>query len=154
MAVYPSLKLQRILQGIIVFLIIVIIGGTLIGIQKNRAKSQKTTDSQPALPKKEEALYGDIGQLRISTIDTPPATIVLTPFLEYKAADTAFQEELVNKKEILKYSILEWFSIQSAYRLKSEPHETMKRELIKVINAQLLLGKIQNIYFEDFVILY
>ncbi len=154
MAVYPSPKLHRILQIIVLSLIAVILIGTVAGMRQNAAKKQAAHRQETDSETKEEALYGDIGQLRVSTVDIPPATIILTPFLEYRSEDTAFQEELVNKKEVLKHSIIEWFSIQSAYRLNSEPPETMKRELITAINAQLVLGKIQNIYFEDFVILY
>ena len=76
------------------------------------------------------------------------------PFLEYKASDTAFQEELVAKKEALKKSILDWFSLESAYRLSSELPQDIKRALMERINKQLVLGSIHNIYFEEFVILY
>jgi len=157
MSIYPSRKLYRILKAIIVLLILTIAGGTGIAyfqksFEHTEASVQHTTLNTVLL--KEHALFGDIGQLRVATVDTPPITIVLSPFLEYKADDTAFQEELVQKKEILKHTILEYFAIQSAYRISSEPSHSIKEALLPLINAQLVLGKIKNIYFEDFVILY
>ena len=160
MSVYPSDKLFKLLRSIIIVLIAAIVIGTVIAFVK-KAKEQTSgrqdEDSETGaayIPPKEYALYGDLGQLRAVTADNPPITVVLKPFLEYKASDTAFQEELVAKKEALKKSILDWFSLESAYRLSSELPQDVKLALIDRINKQLVLGKIHNIYFEEFVILY
>ncbi|MGP1594596.1 MAG: flagellar basal body-associated FliL family protein [Treponema sp.] len=157
MHIYPSKKLYTVLYSIIIVLILIIIAGSIIGIsQKKSEKTLKSAqkDTYTYTPQKHYALYGDFGQLRASTVDSPAITIVLTPFLEYAADDTALQEELVTKKDILKKTILEWFSIQSAYRLSSEAPDYIKTGLIQALNEKLILGKIRNIYFEDFVILY
>ena len=124
---------------------------------KDRASDRQAgrSESEAAyIPPKEDALYGDLGQLRAVTADNPPVTVVIKPFLEYKASDTAFQEELVAKKEALKKNILDWFSLESAYRLSSELPQNIKQALMDRINKQLILGTIHNIYFEEFVILY
>ena len=160
MSVYPSDKLFKLLRGIIIVLIAAIIIGTVIAVvkkTKERASGRQDEESDAGavyIPPKEYALYGDLGQLRAVTADNPPITVVIKPFLEYKASDTAFQEELVTKKEALKKSILDWFSLESAYRLSSELPQDIKQTLMERINKQLVLGKIHNIYFEEFVILY
>ena len=157
MHIYPSRKLYRILYGIITLLIFIIIIGSIIGFSRKNSETPAVSipkTHHTYTPQKEYALYGDFGQLRASTVDKPAITIVLTPFLEYSAHDTALQEELVTKKDILKKTMLEWFSIQSAYRLSSEAPDYIKMGLIQAINEKLLLGKIRNVYFEDFVILY
>lgn len=159
MSVYPSKKLYTILQSIIIIILLIIIGGTIAAfISKPEPIPQKTVQEisteHSYTPQKEHALYGDIGQIRASTVDTPAVTIIVTPFLEYREDDTAFQEELVNKKELLKQTILHWFSMQSAYRLSSEPAGAIKEGLMEEINKQLMLGNIRNIYFEEFAILY
>ncbi|MGP1577011.1 MAG: flagellar basal body-associated FliL family protein [Treponema sp.] len=157
MCIYPSKKLYRVLYSIIAVLILIIVIGSVIGFSRKKSEKavvQHPQDSYTYTPQKEYVLYGDFGQLRASTVDKPAITIVLTPFLEYAADDTALQEELVTKKEILKKTMLEWFSIQSAYRLGSESPDYIKTGLIQALNKKLMLGKIRNIYFEDFVILY
>ncbi|WP_414162748.1 flagellar basal body-associated FliL family protein [Treponema vincentii] len=65
-----------------------------------------------------------------------------------------FRKNWLRKKEALKKSILDWFSLESAYRLSSELPQDIKQTLMERINKQLVLGKIHNIYFEEFVILY
>lgn len=160
MSVYPSDKLFTLLRSILFILIAVIVIGTVIAAVKKTKETSFALNDEGAntrtsyIPPKEYALYGDLGQLRAVTADNPPITVILKPFLEYKASDTAFQEELVAKKEALKKDILDWFSLESAYRLSSELPQEIKQALIERINKQLVLGKIHNIYFEEFVILY
>ena len=160
MSVYPSDKLFKLLRSIIIILIAIIVLGTVMAFvkkTKDRASGRQDgrSESEAAyIPPKEYALYGDLGQLRAVTADNPPVTVVIKPFLEYKASDTAFQEELVAKKEALKKNILDWFSLESAYRLSSELPQNIKQALMDRINKQLILGTIHNIYFEEFVILY
>ena len=160
MSVYPSDKLFKLLRIVIIILIAAIVIGTVIAFvkkTKERASGRQEEEVDAGgtyIPPKEYALYGDLGQLRAVTADNPPITVVIKPFLEYKASDTAFQEELVAKKEALKKNILDWFSLESAYRLSSELPQDIKQALMERINKQLILGQIHNIYFEEFVILY
>ena len=131
MSVYPSDKLFKLLRSIIIVLIAAIVIGTVAAfVKKTRDRAsgrQEESDAGSAyIPPKEYALYGD----------------------------TAFQEELVAKKEVLKNNILDWFSLESAYRLSSELPQDIKQALMERINKQLVLGSIHNIYFEEFVILY
>ena len=160
MSVYPSDKLFKLLRSIIIVLIAAIVIGTVAAFVKktrDRASGRQEEESDAGsayIPPKEYALYGDLGQLRAVTADNPPITVVIKPFLEYKASDTAFQEELVANKEALKKNILDWFSLESAYRLSSELPQNIKQALMDRINKQLILGTIHNIYFEEFVILY
>ena len=160
MSVYPSAKLYLLLRIIILLLILVILGGTVFaavkkyGRHKTAVHEEETSLTAGYTPQKDYALYGDLGQLRAVTADNPPVTVVLTPFLEYTASDTAFQEELVTKKDILKKSFLEWISFQSAYRLGSEQPQDIKHALMQYVNKELVLGQVRNIYFEEFVVLY
>lgn len=160
MSVYPSEKLFKLLKIIIIVLLAVIALGTAFAYLSTArsgncsVQDEKQKQSPFYLPPKEYALYGDLGQLRATTVDTPPITVVLKPFLEYKASDTALQEELVAKKEAIKHAVLEWFSLESAYRLSTQPPQQIKKVLMEAVNKQLVLGKIRNIYFEEFVILY
>ncbi|WP_442716777.1 flagellar basal body-associated FliL family protein [Treponema sp.] len=156
MSIYPSDTLFKLLRGIVLVLIAAIAIGTLIAFMKKGqpVPQQKNQTADTYVPPKEYALYGDLGQLRALTADNPPITVVLKPFLEYKASDTAFQEELVSHKGLLKQTILDWFSLESAYRLSSELPQDIKQALMSCINRQLVLGQIHNIYFEEFVILY
>ncbi|WP_230974457.1 hypothetical protein [Treponema vincentii] len=104
MSVYPSDKLFKLLRIVIIMLIAAIVIGTVVAFvkkTKDRASVRQEEEAEAGtayIPPKEYALYGDLGQLRAVTADNPPITVVIKPFLEYKASDTAFQEELVTKK--------------------------------------------------------
>lgn len=160
MSIHPSDKLFKLLRAVIIILIAVIVLGTAVAYVKKTRNTTAAKQNEPIeengayIPPKEYALYGDLGQLRAVTADNPPVTVILKPFLEYKASDTVFQEELVSKKDGIKKAVLDWFSLESAYRLSSELPQDIKRMLMERINNQLILGKIHNIYFEEFIILY
>lgn len=160
MSIHPSDKLFKLLRAVIIILIAVIALGTAAAYVKKARNTTAAKQNEPIekdgayIPPKEYALYGDLGQLRAVTADNPPVTVILKPFLEYKASDTVFQEELVSKKDGIKKAVLDWFSLESAYRLSSELPQDIKRMLMERINNQLVLGKIHNIYFEEFIILY
>lgn len=99
------------------------------------------------------AVFGDIGVLRAKTADSEPVSVVVSPFLPYPADDLAFREELVQKTRILRTSILGWFAAHSLSEINKLGEAGVKRELLAVINANLVLGRIEILYFDDFMVL-
>jgi len=67
--------------------------------------------------------------------------------------DLAFREELVQKTRILRTSILGWFAAHSLSEINKLGEAGVKRELLVVINANLVLGRIEILYFDDFMVL-
>ena len=94
-----------------------------------------------------------MGRLRIPTADTAPGTLVVFPVLEYNSEDKAFEEELVQKKEDIRKSLIDWFSQKTVYELYTMPENEVKKEVLAEINSILNLSRIKRIYFKDFVIL-
>ena len=159
MSVYPSDKLFKLLRGIIIVLIAAIIIGTVIAVvkkTKERASGRQDEESDAGavyIPPKEYALYGDLGQLRAVTADNPPITVILKPFLEYKASDTAFQEELVKNKIVMRELIIQFFKQKTKREIQSLGEGNIKTEILFSINKILVLEKIEKLYFEKFIIL-
>ena len=93
-----------------------------------------------------KTVYKDIGQLRAITADVPPVSLVVTPYFTFPSADGEFFEELVQKKRRLRSVFLDYFALHSKDELTDE--KKVKQELLEKLNAELMLGKIEVLYFE------
>lgn len=106
-----------------------------------------------APPMDGRAMFSDIGALRARTADREPATIVVEPAFPYDAADIAFREELVQKSRMMRAVILEWFASRSLSDIRELGEESVKAALIGELNGCLVLGKLDSVYFEEYMIL-
>ncbi|NLK45704.1 MAG: hypothetical protein GX297_03515 [Treponema sp.] len=98
-------------------------------------------------------VYSDIGRLRAITSDIPPVSLVVTPFFTFPSTDEAFFEELVQKKRRLRSIILDYFTLHSKNELLTMGDTKVKQELIEKLNAELMLGKIDVLYFSEYIFL-
>ncbi|MBO7135098.1 MAG: hypothetical protein J6V73_00570, partial [Spirochaetaceae bacterium] len=98
-------------------------------------------------------VYNDIGRLRAITADVPPVSLVVKPFFTFPAEDNAFFEELVQKKRRLRSVFLDYFALHSKDELIKMGEAAVKQELIEKLNAELMLGKIDVLYFDEYIFL-
>lgn len=147
---------NRILIFIVFFLVLLISLGTLLAFfkPKTTVPIEKHDEYSAYTLRGDKAIYSDLKQLRIISKDEIPATIVISPHLEYDAKDIPLQEELVKKKEKLKECILQWFSKKTWLNIEGQKEEEIKKELLNEINKQLSLGHCSAIYFQEFKVLH
>lgn len=104
-----------------------------------------------------KAIFSDIGTLRIPVARAKPgdvpATLVLTPFLPYPANDIAFREELVSKNRSIRAAIRSWFTARPLSEIESLGEAGVKEALLAEINGLLVLGRVEAIYFTDYMAL-
>ncbi|MBR5965876.1 MAG: hypothetical protein IK015_07165 [Treponema sp.] len=81
------------------------------------------------------------------------SVLLVTPWLSYQNDDSAFYEELVSKKNLFASYMLEFFSTKSKNQLLSTGEKEVKRLLLERMNSQLSLGKLDAIYFDDYIFL-
>jgi flagellar FliL protein len=99
--------------------------------------------------------YTSLGQLRIGTL--PAATesngdlVIVTAWFSYTAGDSAFDEEIFQKTRKLKMVLTDYFSRRTKQNLLDMGEDAVKRELTQNINAELVLGTIENLYFDDYI---
>ena len=172
-----KLSLNRILIYIIIFLFLVILGVTIGGLISRKAapgKNLRTADPEPTVKELESlnkrsntkiAAYTGIGRIRTVTAaeaddsknsydDGASATpIVITPWFSYEESNFELYEELSRKRILITGIISKYFSERTEKELLSTSEEKIKADLLKEINSQLSLGKIQNIYFSDYIFL-
>lgn len=172
-------KLNKILMWVIAGLLVVILTGTIVGlVSKGKNTPQaliskgKAENLNPPIDT-DDVSYFNLGTIRI----TPKAegeakedknekkdkendkqddeetsnVFVITPWLAYPSADTAFYEEIARKQGVLKSVFISYFSTKSKEEILSVKEEQNTANLIEQINSKLTLSKIDNIYFTDYI---
>ena len=165
MSTNKKVKLDYILYTIIIGLLIVLIIGTITGLANKRnsepevllQQGKAVNLSKPA--NTDIVSYYEIGKIRIVTPSEEPeneqegCVLVVNPWLSYAEGDTVFYEEIARKRGVIKGICTTYFSERSKNHLLSITEKKVEQELIELINAQLSLGKVQDVYFTDYIFL-
>lgn len=152
----------------------IIIAGTIFsGIKRINSDGENKNTNQPvtltpvpentelqSLNKKSEkkiSTYTGLGTIRaVTKIEEDEdfgTAIVMTPWFSYTEDDSAFFEELSRKRVPIIGIITNYFSSKTYSQLQKINEEKIKADLLNLINNQLSLGKISQIYFTDFIFL-
>lgn len=163
-------KLDKILSIIVIILLITIFAGTVFALLKNKKSFQKQKQliSQGKavslmVPKNDNQFsYFNLGSLRVLTkpendslqeTQNMGTVLLVTPWISYPSDDTIFFEEISRKKTVIAGIIQDYFSDYSKLELLTQTEVKIEENLIKEINNHLSLGKIQQIYFTDYIFL-
>jgi flagellar FliL protein len=102
-----------------------------------------------------ETAYTSLGQMRVATL---PATaestgdlLIVTAWFSYPAGDSAFAEEIFQKTRKLKTVVTDFFSRHTKQNLLDKGEDAVKKELTQNINAELVLGSIESLYFDNYI---
>lgn len=157
-------KLDRILFYIIGGLLTILLIGTVVGLIKGRPTTGVNLSDDPkpteieSLNKKsglQMAAYTGLGTIRTTTIadeeDASRSILVISPWFSYPEDDTEFYEELSRKRLLISGIITSYFSTKTKQELLNISEETIKADILKELNSQLSLGKIQELYFTDYI---
>ena len=154
-------------RGLIVFLIVLaaaLIGGTVYGLifnnilsghsQDGQYKGQTFTEQQQHKQQKGQKgqTFTGIGQIRVPTADPQPGMVILFVSFVYYPDDLAFSEELVFRVREFRDIVREYIGSFSVSELEIASEETMKAEILRQFNAILRLGKLDALFFSDFLI--
>ncbi len=148
-------------------LALVILTGTVWALANRRGSPGSSLRSGPARDPSASrlssgtvdgmAILADIGTLRIpmsrERSGEPSVTVVLTPFLPYPADDVAFREELVSKTRSIRAAIRAWFSARTLAEIEALGEPGVKDALLSEINGLLVLGRVERLYFTDYMAL-
>lgn len=158
---------QRVILYLITGIVAVLILVTLISFTARKAKPGQSWRKADPSPQKvinmsarkdgKVAAYTSLGELR--AVSKAPegqstgAIIVVTPWFAYSDGDSVLFEELSDKNRKCKSLILEYFSTHTAKELHSLGEKKVKEDLLSLINNELVLGKIEAVYFDTYVFL-
>jgi flagellar basal body-associated protein FliL len=97
-------------------------------------------------------VFAGIGRIR--TVTAPPeAAVVLSVAFPYASADRVFSEELAARVGDLRNTTAEYFAALSPAELQRKGEEAVKAELLDRYNRMLRLGRIETLYFNDYLII-
>ena len=163
-------KLDKILSIIVIILLITIFAGTVFALLKNKKSFQKQKQlisqgkavSLMAPKNDNQFSYFNLGSLRVLTkpendslqeTQNMGTVLLVTPWISYPSDDTIFFEEISRKKTVIAGIIQDYFSDYSKLELLTQTEVKIEENLINEINNHLSLGKIQQIYFTDYIFL-
>jgi len=132
---------------------IIIIGGTIYGVLFRTIPPGYSSNLQiDALLSGQGQTFTGIGRIRVSTADPQPGIVILFVSFIYHPEDKAFSEELALRVRDFRGIITDYIGSFSTAELQEQGEEDIKAELLRRFNTILRLGKIEVLYFSDFMI--
>ncbi len=153
-------KIDKIFILTVGIIFLIMIFGTAIAFVSGNASPGGALRQQDPSPTKitstasdETSVYSQIGTLRCSTADDPTIPLVVSPYFPYPTNDLAFYEEIFKKNLKLRLLITNYFESYTQKELLDIGEDIVKEHLIEIINEELVLGTISNIYFAEYIFL-
>ena len=138
----------------ILFVIIFVSAFVLCSKPEDKINEYRKVDNPVNLQKSVDySVFSDFGRLRTFTADNPQIPVVVLPFLSYKTENTFLYEELCQKQRKIKSIILQFFTQKTQKELFSMGEEIVKSQILLLINNELSMGKIEALYFEEYIFL-
>ena len=138
----------------ILFVIIFVSAYFLFSKPEDQINEYRKIDNPVNLQKSVDySVFSDFGRLRTFTADNPQVPVVVLPFISYKTENTFLYEELCQKQRKIKSIILHFFTQKTQKELFLLGENSIKSQLLQLINEELSMGKIEALYFEEYIFL-
>ncbi len=152
--------LNKILFTILIFLSSIIIFSTILFFagktnhNQSKKKSSVVVARGQAEVEKEFSSFNELGRIRtIPAKSDGSQTLIITAWFSYTKNDVEFHEELARKSKEIKNTIIKYVSSHTKEELQTMGEKKVKEELKYLINNLLVLNKIQEIYFSEYIFL-
>jgi flagellar FliL protein len=154
------LRIATVLQAILCILAGVIVLGTIVAFASKQAEPGADLRRSEKMPKStgnqnSGTAYTSLGQMRVSTLsenaESDGDLVIVTAWFSYPAGDSAFGEEIFQKTRKIKSVVTDYFPRHTKKELLDIGEDAVKKELARNINAELVLGAIENVYFDDYI---
>jgi flagellar basal body-associated protein FliL len=149
-----SVVAVRVLAIVAALLALVLIVGTAIALVSG--SREKKLEREAAFTVKAEGrgrtAFTGIGTIRARSADPDGAVVIAAIAVPYDASDIAFTEELKKKTPVLRAAAVQILQSQPAERLAPAYEAGIKAALRDAFNARLSLGKVDEIWLSDFVV--
>jgi flagellar FliL protein len=155
-----QLRITTVLQAVLFLIVVVIVLGTVVAFASKQAEPGADLRRSEKMPEStgtqnSGTAYMSLGQMRVSTL--PPDAnsdgelVIVTAWFSYPAGDSAFAEEIFQKTRKIKSVVTDYFPRHTKKELLEMGEDAVKKELAQNINAELVLGAIENLYFDDYI---
>jgi flagellar basal body-associated protein FliL len=153
-----EIMLYRILQGIAAVLVLVLLAGTLYAFIFPSDRTAQ--DPETGFPQSSAGgfqapgnIFTAIGQIRSSTTGPNPSTVIFSVTFPYSADDKPFMEELNSQIVNFRNTTYEYFASLSTEELRQKDEPAIKTEILYRYNLLLRLGRIETLYFNEFLVI-
>jgi flagellar basal body-associated protein FliL len=148
----------RALLILALLLALVILGGTLYALvfRPKPAAGQGAASPPPASAPAaagEATIFTGLGRLRCPTAGVNPGTVILRAVFPYYPGDRPFAEELVSRIRELRNISSAYFAELTVEELGGTSEADLKAELLSRYNAVLRLGRIEVLYFNEYMLI-
>jgi flagellar basal body-associated protein FliL len=142
-------------------MVLVILGGTVYALAI-RPKAAPLLSSPPssAVPDagiSEANIFTGLGRLRCPTAGdmagADPGMVILQAAFPYYPGDRAFSEELVSRIRELRNISAAYFAALTVEELGCKGEAEIKAELLAKYNGILRLGRIETLYFNEYMVI-
>jgi flagellar basal body-associated protein FliL len=152
------LALYRALMAVFLLLILSLLVGTLYALIFRGALGRERPELSPPAGGRAEVqapagVFAGIGRVRTATSGSQPATVILSVAFPYAPGDRPFSEELAAKIGAFRTLTVNYFAALSAAELTRKNEGEIKRELLEQYNGILRLGSIEELYFNDYIVI-
>jgi flagellar basal body-associated protein FliL len=142
----------RILLGIVIALALIFFSGTMWALfLRQSGVAPASLSRSGGFSVQEERIFTGIGRQRFLCSDG--TMVILDVTFPYDSADKAFSEELSSRIPGFRSITAEYFKGQSGSELEETPEDELKAGLLVQYNKILRLGKLEVLYFNDFMLI-
>jgi flagellar basal body-associated protein FliL len=163
--------MDRILYIIVFFLLGIIALGTIVafathkaqpGVLLRRAEPAPVVTDNPKTQNTQSnktIAYTGLGQIRAPVKPAPSANagetqiVLISPWFSYPRGDSPFYEELSAKNRKLKLIFSDYFSRYTMKELLAKGEADVKNDITALMNDELILGKLSDLYFDEYIFL-
>ena len=127
---------------------------------KSKKNLQNSKSSFEVSKSKDDTLkvFAGLGRIRCSLKpegDTDVrCPVVISPWFNYDKNDIQFYEELSKKAPLFKSLISSYFTNGTKTHFQEIGEEQVKKEILSILNEHLVLGKIDELFFSEYIFLF
>lgn len=157
-------SINKILSIILLALFALLLFMTITAFISVKTKSKKNLqNSKPSFEVSESKddtlkVFAGLGRIRCSLKpegDTDVrCPVVISPWFNYDKNDIQFYEELSKKAPLFKSLISLYFANGTKTHFQKIGEEQVKKEILSILNEHLVLGKIDELFFSEYIFLF
>ena len=121
--------------------------------KKQQRIIQQIQSPKTEIPQAKQMFYNDFGRLRTFTKDEQNIPLVITPIIAVAIDNKPLYEEICVKKGKLQSLIVRYFNDKTKEEILQIGDITIKAQLKRMIDENLSMGQIDELYFDEFLFL-
>lgn len=157
-------SINKILSIILLALFAVLLFMTITAFISVKIKSKKNLQNSKSSFEVSESkddtrkVFAGLGRIRCSLKPEGDTNIrcpvVISPWFNYDKNDIQFYEELSKKAPLFKSLISSYFANGTKTHFQKIGEEQVKKEILSILNEHLVLGKIDELFFSEYIFLF